>query len=128
MGKIKRMISVIRFPAAVLRPLREYLVSQQKRLERRRTTLIQEDPFSDTERVNENAASDTDAAEISGHDRIEALRGEVDRRIITVRKALTRIRLGRYGLCENCGSMIDTDRLSVNPTAELCIRCARRKT
>jgi DnaK suppressor protein len=121
------MRSMIKFPAKVLRPIRDYLLATQKRLERRRKDIVAEDPFSDASRVNDNAASDSDAREISGHDRAEALRDEVDRRLITIRKALTKIRLGRYGLCENCGKMIDTDRLAVNPTAELCIKCEKKR-
>lgn len=118
---------MIQFPARILRPLRNYLVATQKRLERRKRSIVAEDPFTDASRVNDNAASDTDAAEISGHDRAEALRSEVDRGLITVRKALTKIKLGKYGLCETCKKMIDTDRLAVNPTAELCMSCEKKR-
>ncbi|MCH7951441.1 TraR/DksA C4-type zinc finger protein [Patescibacteria group bacterium] len=120
------MKKLIQFPARILRPLRNYLLAAQKRLERRRHNIVAEDPFSDSSRVNDNAASDTDAAEISGHDRAEALRNEVDRGLITVRKALTKIKLGKYGQCERCKKMIDTDRLAVNPTAELCMSCEKK--
>lgn len=107
--------------------MRDYLSGMQRRLERRRKRVKAEDPFSDPGRVNDNAASDADAAEISGHDRAEALRREIDRRLINVRKALTKIKLGRYGLCEECGKMIDTDRLAANPTAELCMECEEKR-
>ncbi len=121
------MKRVIMFPAKVLRPIYNYLKSVQRRLERKKKDLKSEDPFSDPSRVNDNAATDADAAEISGHDRVEALRQEVDRRLIQVRKALTKIKIGKYGSCENCGRLIDTDRLSVNPTAELCMKCERKR-
>ena len=121
---MKKMIS---FPKKVLKPVKDYLSSMQQRLERRKKRLSSEDPFSDKERVNDNAASDTDAAEISGHDRVEALRQEVDKRLINVRKALTNIKLGKYGMCEECGKMVDTDRLAANPTAELCMDCIKKK-
>ena len=124
MRTVKRMIA---FPINILRPLQQYLVSTMKQLELRKRRIRSEDPFSDPGRVDDNASLDADAAEISGHDRAEAFRVEVDRRIITVRKALTKIRLGRYGLCENCGKMIDTDRLAVNPTAELCMDCEKKR-
>ncbi len=121
------MKRVIMFPAKVLRPIYNYLKSVQKRLERKKKDLKSEDPFSDPSRVNDNAATDADAAEISGHDRVEALRREVDRRLIQVRKSLAKIRRGKYGSCENCGRLINTDRLSVNPTAELCMKCERKR-
>ncbi|OGY20327.1 MAG: hypothetical protein A2900_04580 [Candidatus Chisholmbacteria bacterium RIFCSPLOWO2_01_FULL_50_28] len=124
MRAVKRMFA---FPAQVLAPIRQYLLSAKKRLELRRRTIRSEDPFSNPDRVDDNAATDADAAEISGHDRAEALRYEVDRRLITIRKALTKIKIGRYGLCENCGKMIDTDRLAVNPMAELCMDCEKKR-
>lgn len=115
------------FPASVLQPIRDYLMSRQQKLEKRRQDLSAEDPFTDTERVDDNASLDTDAAEISGHDRVMALKHEVDKGLIEIRKTLTRIKLGKYGLCSNCGRMIDTDRLSLEPTAELCVVCQREK-
>ncbi len=117
----------IPFPKQVLSPIKNYLSSMQHILERRKKGLDKEDPFKDPARVDDNAAIDADAAEISGHDRVEALRFEIDRRLIMVRKALTKIKVGRYGLCENCGKMIDTDRLAANPTSELCINCEKVK-
>lgn len=115
------------FPRQVLAPIGKYLSSMQAVLESRKKKLDKEDPFQDPDRVNDNAAMDADAAEISGHDRVEALRFEIDKRLVMVRKALTKIKVGRYGLCESCGAMIDTDRLAANPTSELCINCEKKK-
>ncbi|MBX4205878.1 TraR/DksA C4-type zinc finger protein [Candidatus Microgenomates bacterium] len=56
-----------------------------------------------------------------------ALKEQLDRRIIQTRKALSRIRIGKYGICENCGKMIDTDRLMVYPDATKCIDCENGK-
>ena len=111
------------FPDQVLKPIRDYLVSREQKLERRKRQLTAEDPFSDTSRVDDNAALDADAAEISGHDRVSALKFEVDRALVEVRKTLTRMKLGKYGLCTKCGQMIDTDRLALDPTMELCVKC-----
>ena len=37
--------------------------------------------------------------------------------------ALQRIANGTYGICGDCGRMIDTARLSARPVARLCARC-----
>ncbi len=118
----------ISFPGRVLQPLKDFLVKKEKKLEERKKELDQEDPFTDTERITNNAAVDADAAEQSGHDRISALKFEVDKGLINIRKTLTRIRLGKYGLCESCHKMIDTDRLAVDPTTSFCVSCAAKKT
>jgi len=127
-GKLLTMVKnmmepVVQFPAKVLQPLKDYLIREQKRLLDRKKRLEKEDPFSDPERTNDNAAIDTDVAEQVGHERVSTIKEEVDKALINVRKTLTKIKLGRYGICSNCGKMINTDRLAINPTADLCIKC-----
>lgn len=114
------------FPLQVLKPIENFLRKEEKKLEKRKVSLAKEDPFADSSRVNDNAAVDTDAAEGVGHERVSALKKEIDKGLIKIRKALTRIKVGRYGLCVKCGKMIDTDRLAANPTAEHCMKCHRK--
>ena len=116
--------SFFSFPAQVLQPIRDFLVQKQVKLIKRQQALSKEDPFANSDRVDDNAALDADAAEISGHDRVTALKYEVDKGLIEIRKALTRMKLGKYGLCGNCGRMIDTDRLALDPTVEWCVTCS----
>lgn len=117
----------VKFPTKVLQPLEKKLKFEAVKLEKRRADLDAEDPFNDDDRITNNAAVDTDAAEEFGHDRVSALKIEVDKALINIRKTLTKIKLGRFGLCESCGKMIDTDRLAIDPTASLCIDCANSK-
>jgi RNA polymerase-binding transcription factor DksA len=119
-------MSNIKFPFKILQPLSRVLRQEEAKLKKRRQALEAEDPFNDDDRIINNAAVDTDAAEETGHDRVAALKLEVDRTLINIRKTLTKIKLGRYGLCENCREMIDTDRLAIDPTVSLCIRCAAK--
>lgn len=114
------------FPTKILQPLKNQLRSEENKLKKRRQELEAEDPFNDNDRVINNAAVDTDAAEESGHDRVAALKLEVDKTLINIRKTLTKIKLGRFGLCDNCHQLIDTDRLAIDPTVSLCIRCAAK--
>lgn len=116
----------IKFPFRLLRPIYDYLVNQEKKLKARKKSLALEDPYNNTDRLADNAAIDTDAAEQEGHLRVSALRKEIDKNIIRIRKTLTRIKLGKYGLCTNCGKMIDTERLAIYPTAERCMECHKR--
>lgn len=118
----------IKFPAKVLAPIRDFLSKEERRLKKRKAELTKQDPFEDVRRVSDNAATDSDAAEQVGHERIEALRKEVERKLIQIRKALTRIKIGKYGICEKCGKMIDTDRLMVMPETTVCVACEKKKT
>ena len=118
---------IITFPARLLAPVGSFLLAQLKRLERRKKDIEKEDPFTDTDRVNDNASPDTDAAEQFGHARTSAIKDQLDKKMIQTRKALSRIRVGKYGICEDCSKMIDTDRLMVYPEATLCAKCKTKR-
>ncbi len=112
----------IKFPKSVLEPLIKYLKGEKSRLKETKNDLKKEDPFIVGNRDNDNSV-DSDVAENVEHDRSSAMRKQVTRSIIEIKKTLTRIKLGKYGICGNCKKMIDTDRLAVNPTAEFCVSC-----
>jgi DnaK suppressor protein len=115
------------YPQEVLKPVKEHLLSRLFGLERRKKEWSAEDPFNDKARLDDNAAIDDDAAEKVGHMEVSAVKTTVDRSIIQVRKALSRIKIGKYGMCENCGKMIDTDRLVVMPETTLCVDCEKKR-
>ena len=117
----------IKFPANILAPIKQFLSKEERRLKKRKASIVKEDPFQDVRRVGDNAATDAEATEQVGHERSQAVKKEVDRKLIQIRKALTRIKLGNYGSCEKCGRMIDTDRLMVVPEAALCVKCGKKK-
>lgn len=121
-------MSSIKFPLKVLKPIKDHLENKEKKLKKRIKSLSAEDPYVDEDRVNDNAASDTDAAEESGHERITALKMEINKGLVRIRKALTKIKLGKYGTCESCGKLIDTDRLAVDLTVSECIECVNKKS
>ncbi len=117
----------IRFPASVLAPVRSFLSDRLKKLEKNKKEIEESDPFSSEARVSDNAAPDTEAEEQFGHALTSAARDQIERRIIQTRKALARVKIGKYGICENCGKMIDTDRLMIYPEATRCVDCERKK-
>ena len=126
-NKSKGKSHIIAYPARLVVPVGRFLKQKIRILEKRKKEIEEEDPFSDTARIADNASPDTDAAEQFGHARTTAIREQIERRIIQTRKALTRLKLGKYGICEECGNLIDTDRLMAYPEATLCARDARKK-
>lgn len=124
---IFNMKDKIKFPASLVTPVSNFLKSRLANLQKRKKEIIKDDPFKDTSRVLDNAATDTEADEQFGHARASAMRIEINRMAIQIKKALTRIKLGKYGICEECGQMIDTDRLVIYPEATLCARDARKR-
>jgi RNA polymerase-binding transcription factor DksA len=116
----------ISFPSQILQPLVKHLKGEQKKLIETKKELNEADPFVVGNREADNSV-DSDVAENVEHDRASAMRLHVTKSLISIRKTLSRIKLGKYGICVDCGKMIDTDRLAVSPTAENCMDCARKK-
>jgi DnaK suppressor protein len=58
-------------------------------------------------------------------DRAQSLSGHARRMLTEVNAALERMDAGTYGVCENCGSAIERERLEALPYATLCMDCKR---
>lgn len=115
------------FPSDALSNIRKHLEEEKTRISARIEELSAQDPFSNPDRANDNAASDTEASEESSHDRFTALVEELQKQLNDIDGALLRIADGTYGSCTNCGAMINTDRLAVLLTATLCLTCEQEK-
>lgn len=114
-------------PEDVLKDVKSHLENERLRLQESLSSLKTQDPYSDPDRLNDNAASDTEANEENSHDRMEALEKELTQSLDEIQHAYLRIEQGTYGVCQSCGNHIDTDRLSVKPTALYCVECERKK-
>lgn len=119
--------TIISFPVKLLMPVKGFLIDNLKKLKRTKKEVLKEDPFKNATRTENNASPDSDAEEQFGHARVSAIKDELNKKIIQTRKALTMIRLGKYGICEDCGQMIDTDRLMIYPETTLCATDAKKR-
>lgn len=115
------------FPKKLLTPIQKYLKRRESELRKKREKLEVEDPFSNPSRTLDMAANDTEANERVDHDRVAAMRREVDKGLIRIKKALTRIKVGSYGTCEQCGKMINTERLAIDPSLTICVSCEKKR-
>jgi RNA polymerase-binding transcription factor DksA len=109
------------FPEETLATIKKHLEEERARINARIETLSGQDPFSDPDRANDNAASDTDASEESDHDRVAAIVSELRAELERIEAAQARIADGTYGTCSVCGTPIPPDRLAILPTATLCV-------
>lgn len=121
------IIRMIKFPTSVLGQIRKYLEDKLRDTEHRLAQLRRDDPTSDKDRLHTESSDDDTATDKAKHERIQALQTQLNRSVIEMRKALTKIKVGSYGNCENCGKLIDTDRLAAMPQATLCMDCERKK-
>lgn len=65
------------------------------------------------------------ATELEDQQALEGIEKSKLQEIRQIRTALKRIAEGNYGVCAQCGEMIDPKRLKALPTATKCISCAK---
>ncbi|MGA9775929.1 MAG: TraR/DksA C4-type zinc finger protein [Candidatus Dormiibacterota bacterium] len=68
------------------------------------------------------------AGEMEEHERLLAIRENLEQMNAQCQEALGRLDRGEYGICRSCGQEIDIERLKALPYATRCIPCkeARR--
>jgi RNA polymerase-binding transcription factor DksA len=113
-------------PARLLAPIKNFLEREIVKWKKTEKVFKKSDPFTDGDRVNHNSTEE-DVDEQVGHFDTEVKVSFVNKQLVQLRKALTRIKIGKYGICEKCGKMIDTDRLSIKPETTICIDCAKEQ-
>lgn len=126
MANKKTEQKVVKFPSNLLAPVGNFLMQQLKALRINRKKIVSEDPYNNTTRDLDNAASDTEAEEQFEHARIVAIKDELNQKAKQIKKALSRVKAGKYGICEVCAKMIDTDRLAIFPEATKCVKCEKK--
>lgn len=115
------------FPTHLLAPIGHFLIGEERKILKKIRNLKEEDPFKSLNRGSNNASPDADAEEQFGHMKNAAIQNQLRRRLIQVRKALTRVKIGNYGACEKCAKLIDTDRLIVYPETTTCLTCLEKE-
>lgn len=121
------IIFMVKFPKSVLGQIKDYLEEKHKDAEERMRELKKEDPFEDKSRLLDRASDDSEAQSKFSHERVAAMQQQLNMVLVQTRKALTKIKIGKYGICETCGKMIDTDRLAAIPATTLCLNCEKKK-
>lgn len=109
-----------------IKKLKDKLTRDDIELVERIKELKEVDPFLDPDRVNDNAAVDTDVREELGHETIEAQILTLQKKLDLVRLAIDKINKGKYGECDSCKKAIPQARLKLLPEARYCIACERR--
>jgi len=113
------------FPSEILDEVKTHLIREQQEVTKQIEVVSDQDPFTE-ERMND-ADAGTEANETTDHDRFAAMTDELKTKLEAIKSALIRIEDGSYGFCDECKEMIDTDRLSILPTATLCLSCEQKK-
>ncbi|HSL12152.1 MAG TPA: TraR/DksA C4-type zinc finger protein [Actinomycetota bacterium] len=110
----------------------EVTARRRAALERRRSDLRRElaqhgaDPDSDGLTFDDDAGFADRSHSTEERSRLIALVGNLRTELREVERALEKLDVGGYGVCERCGNRIGDDRLEAIPWATLCIDCKRK--
>jgi len=85
------------------------------------------DPESRGEDITPSQHPADVASDLFARESLLASERELEEDASAVEDALRRVRKGTYGICEDCGHPIATERLEVLPQAARCVDCQRRK-
>ena len=115
---------------AVKKIAKTFLEKQKKRLLKEKDSIMEhiidlkaDDPFSDPEYVNDNAAVDTEVREQNLHQVIEAEILSLQKRATDIDSTLEKIQKNRYGYCAKCNIPIKRARLELIHEAQYCVDC-----
>lgn len=103
-------------PPETLEQLKKMLLEKKQKLLALQSTINSDSPVNDLDRLDDNAASDADAAEENRMITTEVMTEETKGMMEKIESALKRIEAGTYGLTHD-GKQIPVERLMVDPTA-----------
>jgi RNA polymerase-binding protein DksA len=80
-----------------------------------------------SDEINQEVQDEADMAERAEDYEEKSIKlNSLELRLTDIKKALGKIESKDYGICENCGKEIETDRLEANPAATTCKECMNK--
>jgi RNA polymerase-binding protein DksA len=107
--------------------LHEKLKKQLKEEHKRLKSQLSTSPVHDRGAIGYSTHQADDATEAFEQAKGLAMRQNTERLLDQVERALARFEDGTYGLCADCGRLIDPARLEALPYAQLCLDCQSRQ-
>lgn len=108
---------------AMVASLRSRLAQQVRDLSSKDGELRARLAAKDAATTNTFVAGTEGAMAAEADDEVIALLRHEQTELVAAQAALDRIDQGEYGACAECGEAIGTHRLSVLPSAHLCVHC-----
>lgn len=111
-------------PKSFVGRMKSLLTKKEKDLSVEQQLLIEEDPYMAEGRDSDNADVLDDVYEDVTKETNDRRLSSTRRGLNAVKRALAKIKLGSYGMCEVCGNSISKERLEAIPEVRTCRDCA----
>jgi len=109
--------------------LKETLLKEEKNLEKVLSSFAKKDRKLagdwDTKFPQFNGGLEESSDEVEEFTTLLPLEAKLELQLLDVKRALRKIEMNTYGVCEKCGKRISEKRLNILPEAKFCSRCAR---
>lgn len=105
--------------------IKAVLLRQQKKVEEDLKAIERADPVLG-DSLAESSEPGTDSWLADVHNQAVAVQHNLQDMLRTIKKSLTNLRVGKYGICEKCGKPIEIARLEAMPTATLCLADSKK--
>lgn len=115
-------------PLNLINSLKQKLLSRRKSLKAEQKLLDVEDPHLNNSH-NDESSENMDEAILNDslNEVTDARKTSVLRALVDVRRALAKMKIGKYGVCDICGKTIDRARLMAYPEATTCLEDADKQ-
>ncbi|HOD97057.1 MAG TPA: TraR/DksA C4-type zinc finger protein [Candidatus Paceibacterota bacterium] len=112
-----------------LKEFQELLEKEKKELEEKISDLNLKEKELAIKMPDFSASEDSsiEADEIEELNNLLSLRFVWENDLASINEALERIKKGTYGICEECGGLIEIARLKIEPAAKICAKCLKKK-
>lgn len=113
-------------PPALFRDLVLRLWKRNKQLKKEEEMLVKSDPLMQEESDDRSELAESNAVDVEKSIQ-DARLDLVQSARLEIKKALAKVRIGTYGICEVCKKPIDIARLKAFPQADKCFECSRKE-
>lgn len=116
---------MLHFPEKTLLFIKRHLLRQQREVDKSLKEVEEDDPAK-APVLAESSEPGTDSYIADTHTKKVVLEQQLKRSKTSIIVALSKIKKGTYGKCENCGNQIEVGRLLAMPTAQYCVSCTQK--
>jgi len=111
----------------ILAELKSSLLKEKEELEKNLERIAKpvNEKKGDYETTFENIGTDREdnATEVEEYSENFPIEKTLEKKLQDVIESLEKMEKGTYGICANCQQEIDIERLKINPSARICIKC-----
>jgi DnaK suppressor protein len=118
-----------KYDKKTLKEFQQLLEKEKKELEEKIAELNAKEKEMAIKMPDFTASEDAsiEADEMEELNNLLSLKMEWENDLDRINQALERIEKGTYGICQECGNLIEIERLRIEPAAQICMQCVKKK-